>query len=334
MKRNGLMVVGRSLEQFMTESMRAELEGHLNLTDCTGQRLDEKAYSGALREAGAEIVITGWSSPLLTQRIVDQNPQLKYLCNLTGSVRPMVTREVVSAGMLVTNWGNLIGPTVAEAALMGMLSCLRRTVQIAFLMHRDKGWRDEGPKEVESLFYQRVGLHGFGNIAQILVGLLAPFKCQISAYDPYVKDGVCEALGVRRVHFLKQLYAENKLVSIHAPKTDETYHVVNEEILAAMPDGAILVNTARGALIDTDALVAQLKTGRMMASLDVYEQEPLPKDSPLRGLLNCQLTPHTGGPTPDRMVDFGHAAIENIARYLRGESVQHRVDLRTYDLIT
>ncbi|MDA0711292.1 MAG: NAD(P)-dependent oxidoreductase, partial [bacterium] len=243
MKRNGLMVVGRSLEQFMTESMRAELEGHLNLTDCTGQRLDEKAYSGALREAGAEIVITGWSSPLLTQKIVDQNPQLKYLCNLTGSVRPMVTREVVSAGMLVTNWGNLIGPTVAEAALMGMLSCLRRTVQIAFLMHRDKGWRDEGPKEVESLFYQRVGLHGFGNIAQILVGLLAPFKCQISAYDPYVKDGVCEALGVRRVHFLKQLYAENKLVSIHAPKTDETYHVVNEEILAAMPDGAILVNT-------------------------------------------------------------------------------------------
>ena len=71
-----------------------------------------------------------------------------------------------------------------------------------------------------------------------------------------------------------------------------------------------------------------------MASLDVYEQEPLPADSPLRGLLNCHLTPHTAGPTPDRYVDFGRAAIDNIRRYLRGEPLMHRVDMRIYDLIT
>ncbi len=334
MKRNALMIVGRGVDQFFTDEMMAQLHSLLNVTIRNNEKLDEQAYSEALTDASAEIVITGWNSPVLTQVIIDQNSQLKYMCNLTGSVRAMVTREVVANGLLVTNWGTLIGPTVAEAALMAMLSCLRRTVQVAFLMHHGKGWRGEGPKPVESLFYQKVGLHGVGNIAQILVGLLKPFECEISAYDPYAEDEVFTTLGVRRVDSLKALYAENKIVSIHAPKTDETYHIVNSEILSAMQDGAILINTARGALIDTDALVAELQTGRINASLDVYEQEPLPKESPLRGLLNCQLSPHTGGPTPDRMVDFGRAALENLRLYVTGEDVLQVVGLRTYDLIT
>jgi len=334
MKKKALMVVGRNVGQFLTDDMMNELHDMLELTVRNGESLDEQDYAQALADVEAEIVITGWRSPLLTQFVVSQNPQLKYMCNLTGSVRPMVSREVVAKGLLVSNWGNLIGPTVAEAALMGMLSCLRRSVRVAFLMHHEKGWRGNGPKDVESLFSQKVGLHGFGNIAQILVRLLDPFECDISAYDPYASDEVFKRLGVRRVDTLETLYAQNKIVSIHAPKTEDTFHIVNADILAKMQDGAILINTARGALIETDALIAELKTGRISASLDVYEQEPLPEDSPLRGLLNCQLTPHTAGPTPDRMVDFGRAAIENIDRYGKGEDVMHVVDLRTYDLIT
>ncbi|MBT3602775.1 MAG: hydroxyacid dehydrogenase [Candidatus Latescibacteria bacterium] len=332
--KKALMVVGRGVEQFLTDGMMDELSKGVDLTVRNNERFDEDVYLNLVRETQAEILITGWNSPLLTSEIVAQNPQLKYMCNLTGSVRSMVARDVVAQGLLVSNWGNLIGPTVAEAALMAMLSCLRRTVRVAFLMHHEKGWRGSGPKDVESLFYQKVGLHGFGNIAQILVKLLAPFECDISAYDPYAKDEVFERLGVKRVSDLKTLYANNKIVSIHAPKTDETYHIVNAEMLATMADGSILVNTARGALIDTDALILELKTGRLLASLDVYEQEPLPSESALRGLLNCQLSPHTGGPTPDRMVDFGRAAIENIARYQTGEAVLHKVDVQTYDLIT
>jgi phosphoglycerate dehydrogenase-like enzyme len=167
MKKKALMVVGRNVGQFLTGDMMDELLEMLDLTVRNGESLDEQDYAQALSDAEAEIVITGWSSPLLTQFVVSQNPQLKYMCNLTGSVRPMVTREVVSKGLLVSNWGNLIGPTVAEAALMGMLSCLRRSVRVAFLMHHEKGWRGNGPKDVESLFSQTVGLHGFGNIAQM-----------------------------------------------------------------------------------------------------------------------------------------------------------------------
>ena len=305
----------------------------MQITDRCGEKFDESAYAQVVKETETEIVITGWGAPLLTKGVMDANPQLKYMCNLTGGVRTMVTREAIENGLRVTNWGNLIGPTVAEAALMAMLSCLRDTTWVAFEMHGDKGWPKHS-RPIRSLFYQRVGLHGFGNIAQNLVRLLAPFECQISAFDPYAPDEAFERNGVRRVDDLNVLYAGNRIVSIHAPKIEETYHVVNAEILAAMPDGAILINTARGNIIDTDALVAELRNGRISASLDVYEQEPLPADSPLRGLLNCQLTSHTAGPTKDRYVDFGRAAIENIRRYVNGEAVAHVVDTRLYDLIT
>ena len=329
------MVVGRAWGQLVTPEMMDELEGVVNLTVRNGERLNEDAYAKALQDAHAEIVITGWSSPLLTVGVMEANPQLKYMCNLTGSVRSMVTGEAIEAGLLVTNWGNLIGPTVAEAALLAMLSCLRRSVQVAFMMHQEKGWRsDKNNKDVESLFHQTVGLHGFGNVAQHLVKLLAPFECEISAYDPYLSDDVFEGAGVRRIADLKVLYADNRIISMHGPKTEETYHIVDADLLKCMQNGAILINTSRGALIDADALIAELKSGRISASLDVYETEPLPADSGLRGLLNCQLTPHTAGPTPDRYVDFGRAAIENIRKYVNGEAVDHVVDVQTYERIT
>jgi phosphoglycerate dehydrogenase-like enzyme len=101
-----------------------------------------------------------------------------------------------------------------------------------------------------------------------------------------------------------------------------------------MKDGAVLVNTARGAVIDTDALVAELKKGRIHAALDVFEKEPLPADHPLRGLENCMLLPHCGGPTPDRRVDMGRQGLRNLKRYLAGEAVEFVVTPAKYDLIT
>ncbi|HJP28711.1 MAG TPA: NAD(P)-dependent oxidoreductase, partial [Dehalococcoidia bacterium] len=105
-------------------------------------------------------------------------------------------------------------------------------------------------------------------------------------------------------------------------------------ILGEMEDGAVFVNTARGAVVDTDALIAELKSGRIYASLDVYDTEPLEEDSELRGMRNCQLTCHSAGPTLDRMIDFGEATIDNIERYTKGEDLERIVDAQKYDLIT
>ncbi|MDP6779668.1 MAG: hydroxyacid dehydrogenase [Candidatus Latescibacteria bacterium] len=328
-----LMSVGRDVHRFFRPGKIDELKSLVDLTIRNGLANEEAVYSAAISDTQAEIVVTGWGSPLLTVKVMEENPQLKYMCHLTGGVRSNVSREVIENGLIVTNWGTLIGPTVAEAALLGMLSSLRRTTQVTFDMHRDGGWKDAETR-VESLLYQRVGLHGFGQVARSLVEMLRPFQCEISAYDPYLPDEVFEAHGVKRVGDLKTLYAENYVISIHAPKVDETYHNVNAEVLSGMQDGAVLVNTARGAVIDTEALIAELKTGRIYASLDVYEQEPLAKDSPLRGMMNCHLTYHTAGPTQDRIVDMGDLAVENVRRFINGEAVEHVVTVDQYDRMT
>lgn len=328
---NVLMAVGSQVGKFVRQEKMAELATLVNLTVHNGMARDETSYSQALQETQAEIVITGWGSPILTAKVLRENPQLKYLCQLTGGLRGVIDREAMATGLLVTNWGDLIGPTVAEGALLGILACLRKTTEVDFLMHQEKGWRG---RNEQSLFKQTVGLHGFGIIAQNLAKLLVPFHCEISTYSPHAPDTVLQEHGVKRITDLKTLYAKNRVISVHASKTPENHHIVNAEILAAMQDGAVLVNTARGAVIDTEALVAELQTGRIYASLDVYEKEPLPADSPLRGLLNCHLTCHTAGPTEDRMVDIGDGAVENIRCYIQGEPVQRVVDLGKYDLMT
>ena len=328
-----LMAVGKEpLPKLIRPGKLEELGSMLDMTIRNGASMDEDAYSEALQEAGAEIVITGWDSPTITVRTLEANPQLRYMCHLTGTLRAHVERQAIEKGLLVSNWGSLIGPEVAEGALVGIFACLKRTTQRAFLMHRDRGWL-QGDSDGESLFRKRVGLHGFGAIAQALVRLLRPFECEVSTFSPHAPDEVLQQHQVKRVTELRELYASNRIISVHASDIPANHHIVNSEVLRAMQDGAVLVNTARGAVIDTAALVEELQKGRIHASLDVFETEPLPADSPLRGLLSCQLTCHEAGVGGDS-TKFGDYAVENIRRYIGGEPVDSVVDLPRYDLMT
>ena len=292
----------------------------------------EAAYVKAIREVQPEIIVTGWGTAMLTMKAYRASPDLKYLCHCAGTVRKLVAREVIEAGLLVSNWGPLPARTVAEASLMMTLAGLRKVS--GFIRAMDAGgWRDDEFTGA-SLFERKVGLQGLGVIAQEFVRLLGPFGVAISAYSPHCPDEVFERLGVRRETSLARLYAESDVVSIHASNTPENYHVVNKEILDGMQDGAVLVNTARGAIIDGAALAQKLREGKIWAALDVYETEPLPEDSPFRGLTNALPLPHQGGPTYDRQQDMGRHALANLTRYINGEPVTDVVHLRKYDLIT
>ena len=293
-----------------------------------------ESYPQALAEARAEAVITFWGSPRLTLPLYRAHPHLKYLCHLGGAIRGVVDRDVLQAGLAVTNWGNLVANSVAEAALMMILAALRRVTRLQFEMHVRKEWHGSVAVGPESLFGNNVGLHGLGGIAQELVKLLVPFRCRIAAYSPHCPDSVFAEHGVKRVETLEELYSGNRIISVHASKTDKNFHIVNAALLARMPDNGLIVNTARGAVIDTDALVAELKTGRIHAALDVYETEPLQADHPLRGLENCMLIPHHGGPLPDRYPELAELCVAQIVRYMRGEKLDCLVPPEKYDLIT
>ncbi|MBN2088302.1 hydroxyacid dehydrogenase [candidate division KSB1 bacterium] len=279
----------------------------------------------------AEILITGWGTPKLPIELLSQG-QLKFICNVTGSIRHCISKDFLEKGFVVTNWGSAISKNLAEATLMLMLACLRRLNFVR--KNLEAGYWDQNTHKPQSLCRQRVGLLGFGQIAQELVRFLLPFNTTIQAYDPYVKDDTFQLLGVQRVKNLKSLFSDNTIISLHASMIPELDGVVNKELLSLMPDNGVLINTARGGLVNETDLLEEFKKGRLWCGLDVFASEPLPPDSPFRFLPRCIITPHTGGPTPDCYQDMGAYAVQNIRRYVKGEPLEGVILPKQYDRIT
>jgi phosphoglycerate dehydrogenase-like enzyme len=279
----------------------------------------------------ADILITGWGTPHLPLDVMDKG-RVQYICHVTGAMRGMLDRNFFEHGIPVTNWGSSISRTIAEASLTMILGSLRRIRIIQEEIHNRGGYR--GVPFPDSLFERKVGLFGLGAIARELVKLLQPFHTHISAYDPYVPEEVFTQLSVERVTDLRTLFSTSDIISVHAAKTEETYHIINKELLQLMPPDGVLVNTSRGSLISEDDLAAELNAGRLWAALDVYEREPLSQDSPLRGSERILLFPHQAGPTLDRYIDMGRLVLDNIQRFLDDEPLLYQVSLKQYDIMT
>jgi len=309
----------------------------------------EKALPGYRRVAGpmsaadwrrfwqehpAPILVSAWQTPPLPADLpVAENGSLRYVCHLAGTVRKLVPRELIARGLVVTNWGDSISATVAECALMLTLMALRRASHWAVAMHREGAWKDASTF-TQSLLGRRVGLHGFGAIAQCLVPMLRPFTSRIQAYSPHIPDETFSRLGVARAQSLEALFSASDVIVELAAATPENYHIVTEALLRRIPEGGAFVNVGRGCVVDEAALARVAREGRLQVALDVYEQEPLPADSPFRGLPNMTLLPHLGGPTRDRRRDSGALALRNLRAFLEGKPLQAVVSLEVYDRAT
>jgi phosphoglycerate dehydrogenase-like enzyme len=143
-------------------------------------------------------------------------------------------------------------------------------------------------------------------------------------YDPYLSGEEAASLGVEKVE-LDDLLRSSDVVTLHAPSLPETRHMIGARELALIRDGAALINTARGALVDGNALEKELSTGRIRAVIDTTEPETPPPDSPLYDLPNVFLTPHIAGASGTEVYRMTDLIIEEIGRYLRGEPLQHEV---------
>jgi len=283
------------------------------------------------RTTPAQILISAWQTPSLNSSLqpVDLT-QLCYVCHLAGSVRRLVPRTLIERGLIVTNWGGSISGTVAECTLMLILMALRRASYWSVAMHRDGAWKD-GKLVTESLLGRRVGIHGFGSISQHLVPMLRPFTTQIQAYSPRVPASVFSQFGVKPVASLEDLFVGSDIVVELAAATPENCRIVKERHLRLIPEGGVFVNVGRGSVVDEAGLLRVAREGRLQIALDVFEREPLPADSPFRGLPNVTLLPHLGGPTVDRRRDAGALALRNIRAFLRGEPLDALVTLEVYD---
>ena len=231
-------------------------------------------------------------------------------------------------------WGALAAATVAEHALTLTLATLRRLSRWTRTLQVERGWRGPEIYGGISLFGRRVGIHGFGCVARQLVKLLEPFGCDIAAYSHGVPHQLMAEFGVEACDSLEALFERSEVLVEAEALTAVSCRSVTADVLSRLPDGAAFINVGRGGVVDQEALVEAIRSGRLHAGLDVYELEPLPADSPLRSLQNVTLTPHVGGPTIDHRRRCGQRAIDSLKQYAAGEVPQGIITPEIYDRST
>ena len=171
-----------------------------------------------------------------------------------------------------------------------------------------------------------VGLIGFGRIGREVAARLQPFKCRIQVFDPLASGDAVRAAGCLPAT-LEEVIATSDLLSLHCPSTEQTRYLINEKSIASMKPGAILVNASRGTLVQTDALVAALRSGHISAAaLDVTDPEPINADNPLLQCANVIITPHCASATPQAVLRLRTDAAHLAARALRGEALSSIVN--------
>ncbi|MBX3241093.1 MAG: C-terminal binding protein [Chitinophagaceae bacterium] len=181
------------------------------------------------------------------------------------------------------------------------------------------------PPDVALPFYEmKFATIGFGRIAREVLKRATSFRFKKMAYDPFVGKDDMESLSVEKSNF-DEIIETADIISLHLPLTQQTHHIINEDVLNRMKKGAILVNTSRGGLIDTEALASRLASGALFAGLDVYEKEPLPVEHPLIRSKNVILTSHTAWYSERSVPTLQRMAAEELVRGISGSTVKNRV---------
>lgn len=293
----------------------------------SSEHLGGEALATFLRDR--DVAVTGWGCPLLDAQALSQANRLRLLMHTGGAVSAYASPALYDRGIRVISGNDCYAESVAEGTLAYILTGLRQIPLYAQRVQRGD-WSDV-TDDTESLLDQTVGLVGLGAIARKLVPMLQLFHPRIMAYDPFVEAGVFTGLGLEQVDRLETLFQQCRVISLHLPRTQRTHHIIGRDLLWQMPQGALLVNTARGSVLDEEALAEALVAGRIRAVLDVFEAEPLPATSRLRGLDNAVLIPHMAGPTKDRRAHTTYTLMADVRRFFAGESLQCEIS-RAYGL--
>ena len=265
---------------------------------------------------GADACITSWDVAQLDADVIAAAPRLRAMAHMGSSVKRFVSDALWAAGVSVTSAGLALAVDVAETTLGLMIVGMKRVWPLGQHV-RDGGWRETPWWPARELFGKTVGIIAASNVGRHVMKLLQPFAVHVLVYDPFLLPEAAAALGAELVE-LDELLRRADVVSLHAPAKPDTIHLLNAERLALMKDDALLINTARGNLIDEAALIAALRKGRFFAFLDVTDPEPPAADSPLRRLENVVVIPHIAG-CIENCGRMGELAVEELRRVFAGE---------------
>jgi len=283
------------------------------------------AFDGAAL-ATVEVLFTSWGCPVIDEAALVRLPRLRLVAHAAGSVKPIVSEALWQRGVTVTSAAAANARPVAEFALAAILLANKDAFAVRERYRSGRRawrypWTDPGATGNNGAV---VGIVGASRTGRQLIALLRPFDLTVLCCDPYLSMEEAQRLDIAKVA-LDALLARAQVVSLHAPLTPATTGMIGRRELALMRDGATLINTARGPIVDTPALAEALRSGRLKAVLDVSDPEPLPPDSALFDLPNVFLTPHIAGAAGLETQRLADCAIDEIERFAAGKALLHAV---------
>lgn len=311
-----LNTLGENFDTFFTERAMKIMEslGSVVRIDYDGSEQCRETFRK--ESADADVLFGGWGIPELDEAFYENAKKLKIIAYTGGSVADLVNDSLKKRDVLLLSGNRYYAESVAEATICYMLVGQRRLYP-TLKRTETTGW-DWHRMENAGLYGKTVGLMSFGMIPKYVAQLLKPFHTRVLVCSSHaISQEELETYGIEQVS-AEEMFATCDIVSIHSAMTPKTYHSVNRELLSLMKPDALLVNTARGAVIDEEALAEFLQAGKIHAVLDVFTHEPPAMDSPLRGLDNATLVPHRGGPTTDMREVTTLGLLDDVAAYFRG----------------
>lgn len=273
--------------------------------------------------ADADILLAAWGTPSLTKERLARAPNLKMLAYAASSVRAVAPAEFWdNSDILVTTAASVMATPVAEFTYAAIIMCGKDVFRLRDEHRAERGTGGFGSRRGMNLpwlgsYSRKVGIVGASRIGRQVIDMLTRGSFEIGVYDPFLSEDEAVALGATKME-LHALLAWSDIVSLHAPILPQTHHMIGAQELALMADHAVFINTARGWLVDHEALLSEAQSGRLRILIDTPEPEPLPVDSPFYDLPNVVLTPHIAGALGNELRALSDVAITEIERFVAG----------------
>lgn len=266
---------------------------------------------------GADVWVTGWGTPPLTPEAFDAAPDLRLVAHSAGSTRRLLPEGFWTRGIALATAGRAIAIAVAETAL-GFLITAGNDLWRLSAHTREGKWGGYDAKRAVNPYAATAGVVSASAVGRHFLKIAGVLDISKLLFDPYVDAADARSLGADKVDDLLDLARRSDYLVVCAPKLPATNRMISREVLRALPDHCIVINTSRGAVIDEAALIEELSKGRLFACLDVTEPEPPAADSPLRALPNVVLTPHVAGQVNNARKRQGRWIADSILSFLDG----------------
>ena len=320
MRTKPVVLVTRRLPQAVEQRLERDYDARLNLDDevHSGDRLLALA-------AGADAIIPCHTESLNAEVIARLPESVRAICSFSVGYDHIDLAAAKSRGIVVTNTPDVLSNATAEIAMLLMLGAARRAHEGARMLRTDTwaDWSAIGQLGIE-VTGKRLGIIGMGRVGQVMARRARGFDMEVHYYSRHRLSAEIEAGAVYHSE-LSDLLPHSQFLSIHCPATPDTRRLLNAERIALLPDGAVVVNTARGAVVDDDALIAALQSGKLFAAgLDVFNGEPN-IDPRYRDLDNTFLLPHIGSATQETRDAMGFRALDNLDAVMTGREPRDRL---------